>query len=51
MDEGLYRFAVFFDFLIIEFIARLTGRRGFGLIREMARGTEPTTNARQKKHL
>ena len=26
-------------------------RRGSGLIREMVRGTEPTTNARQKKSL
>jgi hypothetical protein len=51
MDEGLYRFVVFSGFLNVGFIARLTGRQSSGLIREMERGTEPTTNARQKKFL
>ncbi len=51
MDDGLYRFVAFAGFLIVGFIAWLTGRRGSGLIREMEWETEPTTNARQRKYL
>jgi len=51
MDDGLYRFIAFAGFWVVAFIAWLTGRRGSGLIREMERGTEPATNARQRKFL